>query len=102
MFKVAVGKLNISPTAFYSSTPREMELAIEGFKEQEERNYYLTQTAMTNSIGRFFGGKHFKPHNPFDVKAAKTQKVFVSVEQKQTEFKNLLNIFKKEEGEEQT
>jgi len=101
MFKVAVGKLNISPTAFYSSTPREMELAIQGFKEQEERNFFLSQTAMTNSIGRFFGGKQFKPHNPFETKAVKTKKEFVSIEQKQAEFKNLLNIFQKE-GEGQT
>lgn len=102
MFKVAVGKLNISPTAFYSSTPREMELAIEGFREQQEQNFYLTQTAMTNSIGRYFGGKHFKPHDPFSKKVEKKKKVFVSVEQKQAEFNNLLNIFKKEEGEKQT
>lgn len=100
LFKVAVGTVGYSSTAFFSSSPREVELAIEGYNDSQKHNFYLSEVAMKNAIGQFLGGKKFKPVNPFATEEEKKKKVFTSAEAKETEFNYLLDKFKTEEGEE--
>lgn len=40
-------------------------MIIKGRKEQEEQDFTLMQIACTNAIGSCFGGKKFKPIQPF-------------------------------------
>lgn len=89
--------MNFTPSAFYSSELREVKLAIEGFNKQEERNFNLSQTAMKNAIGAFFGGKKFTAINPFEKESKKVERR--TAEQKQETFNYLHNKFNIEEGE---
>jgi hypothetical protein len=97
LFKIAVGNLGFTPAAFYSSSPYEIEMAIEGFNSNKKENFYLLQTMMTNSIGKFFGGKKFKPTDPFETK--KKQVARVTPEYKTATFEYLQNKFARKEGE---
>lgn len=92
MFRIAVGNLGFTPTAFYSSSPYEIGLAIEGFNNNKKEDFYLSQTMMTNSIGIFFGGKKFKPVDPF-IKE-KVHEV-VTLESKSETFEYLQNKFER-------
>ncbi|NMA48671.1 MAG: hypothetical protein GX947_02700 [Tissierellia bacterium] len=92
MFKIAVGNLGFTPAAFYSSSPYEIGMAIEGFNNNKKENFYLSQTMMINSIGVFFGGKKFKPVDPF-IKE-KVHEV-VTLESKSETFEYLRNKFER-------
>lgn len=61
-----VGGMKISPFIFYSMTLREAKLAIKGHKNEMREQYILNLYATTNSIGSCFGGKKYKPIDPFD------------------------------------
>lgn len=63
---MAVGAIGLSPNCFYTSEIREVLLAIEGYKKGREDEFVANQTAVINAIGVFFGGKQFKPTNPFE------------------------------------
>lgn len=56
----------MSTADFYNCSPYDVQLAIEGFNEHAEYNFYLQQTAVSNAIGSWFGKKGFKPVNPFE------------------------------------
>ena len=58
--------MKISPFIFYSMTLREAKLAIKGHKNELHEQYILNLYATTNSIGSYFGGKKYKPIDPFD------------------------------------
>ena len=58
----------ISPFVFYSMTLREAKLAIKGHNRETKNNYYYNLYATTNAVGSCFGGKKFKPIDPFDNK----------------------------------
>lgn len=88
---MAVGAIGFSPDCFYSSQPREVLLAIEGFTENKKRDFYLTQTATTNAVGIFFGGKKFEVTNPFEDKVEKIKEV--TIESKARTFDYLQNKF---------
>lgn len=69
----------MSPQQFFSMTPREIGLAIEGRNNALERDYNLMFLAHLNASGMLFGGKDFKYINPFEkkekaVKEAPTKK----------------------------
>ena len=92
MYKRAVGVLGFSPTAFYQSEPREIVLALEGYKEAQKENFLLSQTAMINAIGAFFGGKSFKRVNPFkEIEQSKE----ITLEEKEAVFEHLENRFER-------
>lgn len=92
MYKRAVGVLRFNPTAFYQSEPREIILALEGYKEAQKENFLLSQTAMTNAIGAFFGGKRFKRLDPFkEVEQTKE----TTLEEKEAVFEHLENRFER-------
>lgn len=87
-----MGVLNFSPAAFYQSEPREVILALEGYKEAQKENFLLSQTAMRNAIGAFFGGKRFKGIDPFkEVKEVK----YITLEEKEAVFEHLENRFER-------
>lgn len=97
LFKVAVGAIGLSTASFYNSTPREVELAIEGYREKQEIDFFYSQQSMINAVGIFFGGKGFKVVNPF----AKQKKAeVITMEKKDNTFEYLHSKFKEEEGEE--
>lgn len=58
--------MKISPFIFYSMTLREAKLAIKGHRNEMHEQYISNLYATTNSIGSCFGGKKFKPIDPFD------------------------------------
>lgn len=88
--------MGIDPTAFYSSSPREMNIAIEGYRDGRKEQFNLSQIAMMNAIGIFFGGKQFKVTNPFDeIKEEKT----VTPEEKRATFELLQDRFGEKDGE---
>lgn len=91
LFKIAVGAIGFSPDCFYSSQPREVLLAIEGFTDNKKRDFFLTQTATINAVGVFFGGKSFKVNNPFEDKIKK--EIEVTAESKAETFDYLHNKF---------
>lgn len=61
-----VGGMKISPFVFYKMTIREAKLAIKGHRNEMREAYMLDLYATTNSIGSCFGGKNFKPVDPFE------------------------------------
>ena len=67
-------------------------MAIEGFNNNKKENFYLSQTMMTNSIGAFFGGKKFKPVDPF---VKKEIHEVVTLESKTETFEYLQNNFER-------
>ena len=67
-----VGGMKISPFIFYSMTIREAKLAIKGHKNEMHEQYILNLYANTNAIGSCFGGKSYKPIDPFDNKENKS------------------------------
>lgn len=69
-----VGMGVVSMTDFYNSEPREIELVLEGNRLKQENDFYLMQTAMTNSIGVFMQ-KNFKPTNPFKKQSKENKKI---------------------------
>ena len=76
MLKSAVGMVGISITDFYSSEPREINLALEGYQQNKEETFRLNQYAFFNAIG-MAKKKGFKPVNPFekrDIKSAQSSK----------------------------
>ena len=64
--------MKISPFIFYSMTIREAKLAIKGHKNEMHEQYILNLYANTNAIGSCFGGKSYKPIDPFDNKENKS------------------------------
>ena len=58
--------MKISPFIFYSMTLREAKLAIKGHRNEMREQYICNLYATTNSIGSCFGGKKYKPIDPFD------------------------------------
>ncbi len=60
--------MKISPFIFYKMTIREAKLAIKGHRNEMHEAYILNLYANTNAIGSCFGGKNFKPIDPFDNK----------------------------------
>lgn len=89
--------LGFTPTAFYSSELREVKLAIEGYNSGKEQDFYLSQTAMINAVGMFFGGKGFKLTNPFEKKRKKVESV--TARSKEETFNYLHDKFNIKEGE---
>jgi hypothetical protein len=61
-----VGGMKISPFVFYRMTIREAKLAIKGHRNEMREAYISNLYATTNSVGSCFGGKNFKPIDPFD------------------------------------
>lgn len=55
----------MSPFLFYSMTLREAKLAMKGHDNEARNNYYYNLYATTNAVGSCFGGKNFKPIDPF-------------------------------------
>lgn len=86
--------MGFTPNCFYSSEPREVSLAIEGFKENKERDFFLVQTATSNAVGLFFGGKNFRTVNPFEDKKERVAEE-VTAESKAKTFDYLQNKFEK-------
>lgn len=43
----------MSPTTFYALTYKEAKLILEGYKQEQEDNYYHNYYAMFNAIGAF-------------------------------------------------
>lgn len=97
LYKMAVGVMNFTPSAFYSSELREVKLAIEGYNMGKQQDFYLSQTAMKNAIGVFFGGKKFKPTNPFEKESKKVERA--TTEEKAETFNYLHDKFNTKEGE---
>lgn len=60
-----VGSYKFSPTIFYDLLFKEAELIIRGHKQQEKEQFNLWQIAVINGVGSCFGGKKFKPIEPF-------------------------------------
>ena len=60
--------MKISPFIFYNMTIREAKLAIKGHRNEMREAYISNLYATTNSIGSCFGGKKFKPIDPFEDK----------------------------------
>ena len=53
------------PNDFYDLLFKEANMIIKGHKQEEEQKFNLMQIACTNAIGSCFGGKKFKPIEPF-------------------------------------
>ncbi|MDU2111293.1 MAG: hypothetical protein E7E92_02100 [Clostridiales bacterium] len=49
----------MSPTTFYALTYKEAKLILEGYKQEQEDDYYHNYYAVYNAIGAFLGGKKF-------------------------------------------
>lgn len=92
LYKTAVGILNMSPADFFISEIREIILAIDGFNTKTEKEFALTQLAMSNAIGIWFGSKSFRPKDPFKVEKARVGKIDPTEKQDTKNF--LLNRFK--------
>lgn len=56
----------ISPFVFYRMTLREAKLAMKGHNNKLKNDYYYNLYATTNAVGSCFGGKKFKPIDPFN------------------------------------
>ncbi len=56
----------MSPTTFYALTYKEAKLILEGYKQEQEDNYYHNYYAVYNAIGAFLGGKKFAPVEVFE------------------------------------
>ena len=66
--KIVGGAKIASPFVFYRMTIREAKLAIKGHRNEMHEAYISNLYATTNSIGSCFGGKNFKPIDPFEDK----------------------------------
>ena len=56
----------MSPTTFYALTYKEAKLILEGYKQEQEDDYYHNYYAVYNAIGAFLGGKKFAPVEVFE------------------------------------
>lgn len=92
-----MGVLHFTPTSFYEASPKEITLAFEGYREQQQYAFFLNEIALRNSIGAFFGGKNFKAVNPF--KGAEKQVNEGSKQDKELTFTYLLDKFETKVGE---
>ena len=61
------------PTDFYDLLFKEANMIIRGHKQQEEQEFNIMQTAIINGVGSCFGGKKFKPIEPFKKKQKEKQ-----------------------------
>jgi hypothetical protein len=75
-----VGGMKISPFIFYSMTLREAKLAIKGHRNEMHEQYIANLYANTNAIGSCFGGKSYKPIDPFDNNSNKSNDSKTSAE----------------------
>ena len=64
----------MSPFLFYGMTLREAKLAIKGHNNEARNNYYYNLYATTNAVGSCFGGKSFKPVDPFESRKQSKEK----------------------------
>lgn len=74
LFSKICGAYGFSPNIFYDLLFKEAELILKGRREQEEHEFYLMQIACTNAVGSCFGGKKFKPIEPFKKENSTTTK----------------------------
>ncbi len=79
----------MSPTTFYALTYKEAKLILEGYKQEQEDNYYHNYYAMFNAIGAFLGGKKFTPIEVFE-NSKKEDKNKATKEEKQ----QILDMFR--------
>lgn len=75
LFTKIVGGYGYNPNIFYDLLFKEAEMIIKGRREQEEQDFTLMQIACTNAIGTCFGGKKFKPIQPFKREEKKSSNV---------------------------
>ena len=61
------------PNDFYDLLFKEANMIIKGHRQEEEQKFNLMQIACTNAIGSCFGGKKFKPIEPFKKKQKEKQ-----------------------------
>lgn len=79
----------MSPTTFYALTYKEAKLILEGYKQEQEDDYYHNYYAVYNAIGAFLGGKKFAPVEVFE-NSKKEDKKKVTKEEKQ----QILDMFR--------
>ena len=79
----------MSPTTFYALTYKEAKLILEGYKQEQEDNYYHNYYAVYNAIGAFLGGKKFAPVEVFE-NSKKEDKKKATKEEKQ----QILDMFR--------
>lgn len=75
LFEQIVGGMKFNPITFYDLLLVEASLIIQGNRKAKEEEFHLMETAVLNAVGMGFGGKGFKPINPFgDNKKGKSKK----------------------------
>ena len=84
--------MKISPFIFYSLTLREAKLAIKGHRNEMHEQYISNLYATTNSIGSCFGGKNYKPIDPFDNNSS-SNKSKEDKKKNTAEYASFLNAF---------
>lgn len=80
---------------FFVSEPREIYIALEGYKRRQEDTFMLNQIAAYNAYG-LNTHKDFKPHNPFAVEQDVEE---VEPEEKIETLSYLVDKFTTKEGE---
>lgn len=83
--------MKFAPFIFYSMTLREAKLAIKGHRNEMHEQYICNLYATTNSIGSCFGGKNYKPIDPFDNSSSNKSKE--DKKKNTAEYASFLNAF---------
>ena len=73
----------MSPTTFYALTYKEAKLILEGYKQEQEDDYYHNYYAVYNAIGAFLGGKKFAPVEVFENSKTEDKKKATKEEKQQ-------------------
>ena len=79
----------MSPTTFYALTYKEAKLILEGYKQEQEDDYYHNYYPVYNAIGAFLGGKKVAPVEVFE-NSKKEDKKKATKEEKQ----QILDMFR--------
>ena len=83
------------PNDFYDLLFKEANMIIKGHKQEEEQKFNLMQIACTNAIGSCFGGKKFKPIEPFKKEKEKQSSKKKSKEELLAELEQVKKSFNK-------
>ncbi len=87
--------MKMPPSSFWHLTIHEANLALEGYKKEQQEQYNLNLCCLQNALGMAFGGGKFKPINPFENAKSKKEAHRVSKKQREENLAHINNLFKK-------
>nr|DAU01460.1 MAG TPA: hypothetical protein [Caudoviricetes sp.] len=87
--------MKMPPSSFWHLTIHEANLALEGYKKEQQEQYSLSLCCLQNALGMAFGGDKFKPINPFESAKSKKEAHKVSKKQREENLAYINNLFEK-------